>query len=303
MVTTADIAMAAASASFMHHRGGAGAGATAGVLPPAPLPIAVVGGGQPPAPPKSAGPSVRGLSKTKKNKKKADDQHLVGRLCLAWHELPGVLRYFISGNLGNVALFVCERLISWQLRKHQDELPASWYAARSGAVRDSISFFAGYVLHVPAQHYLHALLVYGLDSINTPARYWKTLGGMYSALGTASVGSTILNGFLLSTGMNKTVAFVATLWIFALFNYFVIGWIVAASQGSPSATKAAGEKVPRGGGGGGSSHRSQTPPPFLPFQQHAHKNSDEDLWWGDDGDFSRRIPPPPRSYPYHAHHV
>jgi hypothetical protein len=49
------------------------------------------------------------------------------------------------------------------------------------------------------------------------------------------VGSTLLNTFFVKTlKINKSFAFITTLWTFAAINYFVIGWIVrlAEDQGS-----------------------------------------------------------------------
>jgi FlaA1/EpsC-like NDP-sugar epimerase len=91
---------------------------------------------------------------------------------------------------------------------------------------DTISFFSAYVLHIIVQHAFHALLVYGLESVNTAQKYWQTLRGTYQAYITSAVGSTLLNTFLLKLGVNRTVAFMATLWIFACINYLWIGYVV-----------------------------------------------------------------------------
>jgi len=63
----------------------------------------------------------------------------------------------------------------------------------------------------------------------------------------ASVGSTALHAFLL-TIMDKTPAFLVTLYSFALFNYFVIGYIVKRSDQAAAAAKVkAATATPRGG--------------------------------------------------------
>jgi hypothetical protein len=66
---------------------------------------------------------------------------------------------------------------------------------------------------------------------------------------TAAIGSTVLNAALLKWGMNRKAAFFTTLYSFALFNYFAIGWVVkkssAAAASSPQKTTK--RKVPRGG--------------------------------------------------------
>lgn len=163
-----------------------------------------------------------------------------------WYQIPGPIRFFASGNMGNCVLFFTERTIfrlaaaywmysqpgemmqkisfgKFSLHEPQlAEIPKWW---------SSVTFFAAYVVHVPAQHYFHALLVYGLSSINTPSKYWQTLAGTYSTLVTAAMGSTLLNGLLLqTTSLSKPVAFVVTMWVFALMNYLVLGWIVRRTE-------------------------------------------------------------------------
>lgn len=176
--------------------------------PPVPMPM-LSGGAQPPRP----------------------RQPRTANLLLSFYRIPQPVRYFIAGNLGNVVFFLVERLLHFGMvqllptdstttnnnNKFLD-LVAAW--------ADTITFFSAYMLHIPVQHYLYALLVFGLDSINTPSKYWQTLGGTYSALMASSVGSTALNTTLLKWGLSRTTAFVVTLWTFACFNYFVIGWIV-----------------------------------------------------------------------------
>lgn len=193
-----------------------------------------------------------------------------------WYRLPSVVRFFVSGNLGNIVFYLAERLVArfllprvvtvaWdhdsgapnhvppahftvatttkqqQQPNHNGPMDISRISDETVAptstistqTLDTISFFLGYLLHVPAQHLLHAVLVYGLQTINTPRKYLLTLGGMYSALISASIGSTVLNGLLLQYGgMSKTTAFWSTLGVFACFNYFVIGYLVRKSTGS-----------------------------------------------------------------------
>jgi hypothetical protein len=142
----------------------------------------------------------------------------------ALYTLPLPLRYFISGNIGNVLFFGCEKAVVHYLNQ------ASSLPAFVSKHQDNVSFFLGYLLHIIGQHYLHAVIVYGLESIDTRAKYFKTLGGMYAALIVSAIGSTILNAFFLNMGLHKTVAFVSTLLTFAFINYFVIGWIVKKSS-------------------------------------------------------------------------
>lgn len=165
--------------------------------------------------------------------------------------IPAPLRYFISGNCGNVVFYFMERflyLALYHLHFSRQPLPDEWTEIMLPSWVNSATFFSAYILHVPAQHYLHALLVYGLESINTPSKYYKTLGGMFSTLTGSALGSTALNAFLLSTGkFNKTAAFIATLWSFSIINYLIIGWIVRASNKSSTEETVHSRKVPRGG--------------------------------------------------------
>ena len=121
--------------------------------------------------------------------------------------------------------------------------------------RASVSFFCAYWLHIPVQHLLHALLVYGLSSINTAPKYWTTLAGMFSALALASVGSTAFHTYLLSMGISKNVAFFMTLYSFSILNYFVIGFIVhkSSNRDTASAKSAAATTKMRGGASSSSS--------------------------------------------------
>ena len=98
--------------------------------------------------------------------------------------------------------------------------------------QETISFFVGYTLQIATQHLLHAIMVYGLHTINTREKYFKTLVGQYGAYLTAMVGSTILNTWLRNQGMGKDKAFVATMFLFSIINYFVIGWIVRQAAGA-----------------------------------------------------------------------
>jgi len=145
-----------------------------------------------------------------------------------FYRVPAPLRYFVSGNFGNLALFLTDHLVSALISPH---FKGPWV--------HSTCFFTAYMLHVPAQHWFHALLVYGLESIATPAQYWQTLGGTYSALALAAVGSTAMNAVLMDWLQHKVLAFVLTLVTFSFFNYFVIGWVVARSE----AVAAAKEKT------------------------------------------------------------
>ena len=136
--------------------------------------------------------------------------------------VPEPARFFISGNVGNVLLFFLERVLAQAIHPI---LPESLVP-----FQDSISFFLAYFLDIAVQHYLHAVLVYGLESIDTLAKYVRTLRGMYAALVTAAIGSTILNAVFLKLGILKELAFVVTMGSFSVINYFWIGRMVKKSE-------------------------------------------------------------------------
>lgn len=174
-------------------------------------------------------------------------------ILVKFFQLPGPLRYFISGNVGNVVFYIVQTIL-------YKVIPSEWMAKASStsSMMDSAIFFLAYMLHVPAQHWFHAVLVYGLDSINTPEKYWTTLAGTYSTLLTSAVLSTGLNTVLLGWGWNRTVAFFGTLYFFAFFNYMLIGWVVSKSSSkaaAAAATIASTTATTGGGGGGRAKHR------------------------------------------------
>lgn len=143
----------------------------------------------------------------------------------AYWRLSEPVRFFISGNAGNVVFYYLERVVSFLLTNYVELSPGV------EEFQDSLSFFIAYILQVVTQHWLHALLVYGLHTIDTREKYFKTLGGVYSAYMVSLIGSTLLNMlFITGLNMNKTLAFIITLWTFAIINYFVIGWMVRKGQ-------------------------------------------------------------------------
>jgi len=205
--------------------------------------------------------------------------------------IPQPLRFCLGGTLGNVALYYSEQ---WAARVLDIVLAATSHhqgvsttgtsgnnsngknldAGSSGVInqklsslltvmdrhRDSVSFFGGYLLHIPLQHMLYAVLVYGLETINTPRRYLYTLAGTYSALGVSLVGSTVLNAVLRSprVGLEKNLAFAATLVLFAAWNYVAIGWVVEHTPGSIKSAGFDGQKQSSARSAGSTSGRARS---------------------------------------------
>jgi hypothetical protein len=153
-------------------------------------------------------------------KSQVTEQSLLQILYSRWFHVSSLARFFVSGNLGNICFFFLERFVFVQLTK-QESLPE--FVAN---YKETVSFFVGYLLQIVTQHLLHAILVYGLETINTREKYFKTLRGQFYAYGIALFGSTALNLSLISSGIDKTVAFFSTMVIFACINYYLIGWVV-----------------------------------------------------------------------------
>ena len=148
----------------------------------------------------------------------------------AWHKhLPEPFRFFISGRVGDVFFYFLERRLSFLLSTllaSSSGPTSSVFMAFLSSSQDTLSFLAGYCLHVIPQHLLHALLVYGLDTINTRRKYTDTLVAMYQAMITSALGAAALNTLLLQTlPISKTAVFVLTLGLFSTINYFWIGWM------------------------------------------------------------------------------
>lgn len=149
--------------------------------------------------------------------------------------IPSMIRYGISGNFGNYFVYAFERIIYQHINAITSS--SSIYINTIQEYSSTISFFIGYILAVPIQHILHSLLVYGYHTINTLQKYRTTLLGMYGALTFSCIGSTILNTLLLKyTKLSKDHSFIITMYTFAIFNYYIIKWIVQRS--SPTSTKA-----------------------------------------------------------------
>jgi hypothetical protein len=144
---------------------------------------------------------------------------LIASIYGQWFRLSSLVRFFVSGNLGNICFFFIERFL-YQFISTLDRIPEAVESHK-----DTISFFAGYLLQIVSQHFLHALLVYGMHTINTRQKYFKTLVCQFYAYGIALFGSTFLNLFLIQSGLDKTMAFFSTMIIFATINYYLIGFL------------------------------------------------------------------------------
>mmetsp|Transcript_12553 Transcript_12553/g.15779 ORF Transcript_12553/g.15779 Transcript_12553/m.15779 type:complete len:235 (-) Transcript_12553:110-814(-) len=170
----------------------------------------------------------------------------------AWYTVPSFLRFFTSGTAGNVVLYGIDNamLRSGVIDKLTSLKRAPQFFRDNKA---NVSFFLSYAIQIVPQHFLHALLCFGLESINTREKYIRTLIGTYTTLFGAMVGSTFMNGLLLKWGVSKDIAFWTTMYGFALINFFILRLVSLGKEGAnagdgPNVSSSA-SKVGRGGGG------------------------------------------------------
>lgn len=155
------------------------------------------------------------------------------RLYHAWMRLPQIFRFFNAGNLGNLGFYYLEKVIFRVLT----QLLVATTSANNNSFsvvldgiekyQDSLSFFSAYVIQIVTTHLLYAVLVYGLDTIDTYEKYSKTLLGQFKVYGVGLFGATFMNSFLIvNGGFDKFAAFWTTTATFAVFNYFLVSWVV-----------------------------------------------------------------------------
>jgi hypothetical protein len=120
------------------------------------------------------------------NEFKAGDQQKYSQqqlqlLSTSLNSIPEIFRFSMSGCLGSMLFLLLERLIHSVL--------TNWGPIRNHRLRlhilgvmtnETLSFVIAYILHVIPQHLLHAVLVYGMQTISTRDQYLKSLMGCYS---------------------------------------------------------------------------------------------------------------------------
>jgi len=147
----------------------------------------------------------------------------------AWMRSPQIFRFCMAGNLGNLGFFYLEKVI-FRFLSHLLGTTSMLSSSLMDGIekyQDGLSFFSAYMVQIVTTHLLYAFLVYGVDTINTYEKYSKTLWGQFKVYGIGLFGATYLNSFLITSGgLDKTVAFWATTAIFAVFNYFLVSWVV-----------------------------------------------------------------------------
>ncbi len=177
-------------------------------------------------------------------KQDATDNSLVS-LYHSWLKLPQIFRFGVAGNIANLGFFYLEKVI-FRLLSYiivTTELLSTILLDEIEKHQDSLSFFSAYIIQIVTGHLLYAFLVYGMDTINTYEKYSKTLSGQFKVYGIGLFGATFLNSFLMNSGgLDKFTAFWVTTATFAIFNYFLVSWVVAKAMES-SAEKAPPTRV------------------------------------------------------------
>ena len=95
-----------------------------------------------------------------------------------WFSLPQYVRFLASGGIGNIILFIMDESLYTQVIKKlalKEKLPIILKKNK-----ESVSFFIAYLGQIVFQHYLHAVLVFGRDTINSREKYLKTLKATYA---------------------------------------------------------------------------------------------------------------------------
>jgi hypothetical protein len=162
-----------------------------------------------------------------------------------WFRLPEPVRFFVSGNCGNGCLFLCDWMVSLvpPISAVSSSLMPTTTSTTTTTTKSSLSslstahpavaFFLAYLLHIPAQHALHAALVYGWSSIaRTRRQYVTTLLETYSALSLSAVGSAALNGYLRHTVFpnQRMLAFLLTMSLFSVVNFTLMHFIMGTNH-------------------------------------------------------------------------
>ena len=140
--------------------------------------------------------------------------------------VPEPVRFIVSANLGNIVFFKIDQILySMVILPLSKGMPKMFQRNK-----ETISFFFAYLMQVGVQHFLNAVLVYGLDTIATTEKYLQTLALTYSSYSFSLVGSTIGNSILIKNGVPKNVAFWGTIIGFGVINFFLLKFLMGKSS-------------------------------------------------------------------------
>lgn len=149
---------------------------------------------------------------------------------LWFSSVPEPIRFITAANLGNIAFFkIDQALYNLVILPLSKDMPKLFQRNR-----ETVSFFLAYLIQVGLQHFLNALMVYGLETIETSDKYFQSLALTYSSYSFSLVGSTVGNALLIGQGVPKNVAFWSTIIGFGVINFFLLKFMVGGSSSSSS---------------------------------------------------------------------
>eukprot|EP00929_Paragymnodinium_shiwhaense_P013946 TRINITY_DN121798_c0_g1_i1.p1 TRINITY_DN121798_c0_g1~~TRINITY_DN121798_c0_g1_i1.p1 ORF type:complete len:173 (-),score=17.45 TRINITY_DN121798_c0_g1_i1:323-841(-) len=124
--------------------------------------------------------------------------------------VPEPVRFMTSSGIGSAAFYVLnELMVAYN--------PYKWQ-------KITVAWFGSYVISIWLQHFLHATLVYGWN-----ASYWRGLFSTYMGYSAALVVSVPINAGLVNyLGLNAGQAWLGTLLLTGIANYFLLGFLLKA---------------------------------------------------------------------------
>jgi hypothetical protein len=161
--------------------------------------------------------------------------HAVASMRDYWAGNPAI-RFATSGLMGNAIFFGLDKAFL-PLIIGASHRPYMVKVSKTIATNaESISFFVAYLVDILVQHFLNAVLVFGLETIATREMYLSSLATAYSAYFGTLCGSTILQAHLLRLGVSKTIAFWSTIALGSVVNYLVLTTLAARSKTQSNGT-------------------------------------------------------------------
>jgi len=161
--------------------------------------------------------------------------HAINSMKTCWEENSAV-RFAASGFIGNAIFFGLD-LAFLPIIKGASQRQCFIKASKTIATNaESISFFVAYLVDIVVQHFLNALLVFGLETIATREMYLSSLAATYTAYFGTLCGSTILQAYLLRIGVSKSIAFWSTIALGSVINYLMLTALASRSKSQSSGT-------------------------------------------------------------------
>jgi len=162
--------------------------------------------------------------------------HAISSMRSYWLENSAV-RFAASGFIGNAIFFGLD-LAFLPIIKGASQRQCFVKASKTIATNaESISFFVAYLVDIIVQHFLNALLVFGLDTIATRQMYLSSLTTAYTAYFGTLCGSTVLQAYLLRLGVSRSIAFWSTIALGSVVNYLVLTALAARSEPASNQNK------------------------------------------------------------------